>query len=114
SGGIDSSAVAAFASRAGKAPRCFGVHFADQGVVDERPFQESAARALGLDLELTTYDGARFADDLPRLLFQQDQPVIGPAMFPMSAVSELAARSVKVCLGGQGADEIFGGYARYA
>jgi len=40
--------------------------------------------------------------------------VIGSAMFPMYYVSRLAAGKVKVCLGGQGADEIFGGYARYA
>jgi asparagine synthase (glutamine-hydrolysing) len=40
--------------------------------------------------------------------------VIGAAMLPMYYVSQLAARHVKVCLGGQAADELFGGYARYA
>src|SRR5262249_9859695 len=92
----------------------FGVHFTGQGVPDERPYQESAARALGLDLELITADGATFPGDLARLMYYQDQPVIGSAMFPMYYVSRLAARQIKVCLGGQGADEIFGGYARYA
>jgi asparagine synthase (glutamine-hydrolysing) len=114
SGGIDSSAVAAFAKRAGQSVRCFGVHFTGQGVIDERPYQEAAARALGLDLELTTVDPRAFADDLMRLTYFQDQPVIGAAMIPMYHVSKLAARHVKVCLGGQAADEIFGGYARYA
>lgn len=113
SGGIDSSAVAAFAKRAGRPPRCFGVHFSNQGVVDERPFQEATAKALGLDLELTTLDGNTFPDDLLKLMYFQDQPVIGPAMIPMYYVSRLASRHVKVCLGGQAADEIFGGYARY-
>jgi asparagine synthase (glutamine-hydrolysing) len=114
SGGIDSTAIASFAARAGKPPPCFGLHFADQGVIDERPFQERAARALGLELHLTTLDGSTFADDLARLVRQQDQPVIGAAMLPMYHVSKLAAGRVKVCLGGQAADEIFGGYARYA
>lgn len=114
SGGIDSTAVAAFAAKAGKPPRCFGVHFTDRGVIDERPFQEAAARALGLDLELITLDGATFADDMPKLLYFQDQPVIGAAMLPMYYVSQVAARKVKVCVGGQAADEVFGGYARYA
>jgi len=114
SGGIDSSAIASYAARAGRPPRCFGLHFAGQGVVDERPYQEAAAKALGLELELMTLDGSTFADDLPRLLRQQDQPVIGAAMLPMFHVSKLAARSVKVCLGGQAADEVFGGYARYS
>jgi asparagine synthase (glutamine-hydrolysing) len=114
SGGIDSTAIASFAARAGKPPPCFGVHFSDQGVIDERPFQERAAQALGLELHLTTLDGSTFPDDVARLVRQQDQPVIGAAMLPMFHVSKLAASKVKVCLGGQAADELFGGYARYA
>ncbi|HYR56390.1 MAG TPA: asparagine synthase (glutamine-hydrolyzing) [Myxococcaceae bacterium] len=114
SGGIDSCTVAAYAKQVGQPPRCFGVHFADQGVADERPYQEAAAKALGLDLELMTLDGSSFPDDLKRAIYHQDQPVIGAAMLPMYHVSKLAARKVKVCLGGQAADEIFGGYARYA
>ncbi len=82
SGGIDSTAVASFAARAGKRMRCYGIHFADQGVVDERPFQEEAARALGLELNLTTVDGRDFPSDLQRLLYFQDQPVIGAALHP--------------------------------
>ena len=114
SGGIDSSAIAAHATQAGKRPMCFGVHFTGQGVTDERPYQEAAAKALGLDLQLITMDGSTFPEDFRRLMYHQDEPVIGSAMFPMSKVSELAARNVKVCLGGQAADELFGGYARYA
>jgi len=114
SGGIDSSAVAANAAEVGKPPMCFGVHFTDQGVTDERPYQEAAAKALHLDLHLITMDGNSFPEDFRRLMYHQDQPVLGPALFPMAKVSELAARHVKVCLGGQAADEIFGGYARYA
>jgi len=114
SGGIDSSAIAAFASDTGRKPVCFGVHFSGQGVTDERPYQEAAAEALGLDLRLITMDGTSFPDDFSRLMYHQDEPVIGAAMFPMSRVSQLASSEVKVCLGGQAADEIFGGYARYA
>ena|SRR5436190_4288702 len=114
SGGIDSTAIASFARKSGRAMKCFGIHFSGQDVIDERPFQESAARALGLELELTTVDERSFPDDLLRLTWFQDQPVIGAALIPMYHVSRLAARQVKVCLGGQGADEVFGGYARYA
>jgi asparagine synthase (glutamine-hydrolysing) len=114
SGGIDSSAIASYAARSGKPPLCFGFHFTGQGVTDERPYQEAAAKALGLDLDLTTMDGSTFPDDMTRLMYHQDEPVIGAAMLPMYYVSRLAAGKVKVCLGGQGADEIFGGYGRYA
>ncbi|MEW6731318.1 MAG: asparagine synthase (glutamine-hydrolyzing), partial [Acidobacteriota bacterium] len=114
SGGIDSSAIAAFAQQQGRALQCFGVHFSNQGVIDERPYQEEAARTLGLELELITLDGSSFPDDILKLIYYQDQPVIGVAMLPMYYVSKLAAQRVKVCLGGQAADELFGGYARYA
>lgn len=72
SGGIDSTAVAAFAKRAGHRPKLFGVHFSNQGIIDERPYQESAAQALGLDLHLTTVDGASFPDDFMKLAYYQD------------------------------------------
>lgn len=114
SGGIDSSAIAAHAAKTGSSPLCFGVHFTNQGVTDERPYQEAAAKALHLDLKLITMDGSDFPDEFRRLTWYQDQPVIGPALFPMARVSQLASQSVKVCLGGQAADEVFGGYARYA
>jgi asparagine synthase (glutamine-hydrolysing) len=114
SGGIDSTTVATHAVHAGKPPLCFGVHFTDDRVIDERPYQEEAARTLGVHLELTTVEGRTLPDDLPRMMFAQDQPVIGPAMIPMYHVARLASRRVKVCLGGQAADEIFAGYARYA
>ena len=85
-----------------------------QGVTDERPFRRRRLRRSDLDLQLITMDGSTFPADFRRLMYHQDEPVIGPAMFPMAKVSELAARQVKVCLGGQAADEIFGGYARYS
>jgi asparagine synthase (glutamine-hydrolysing) len=114
SGGIDSSTVVAFARKHNPALQCFGVQFTGQGVVDERPYQESVARALGVPLELTTVPAEGFADELPKLLWHQDQPMIGTAMSSMYHVSALASNKVKVCLGGQAADELFGGYARHA
>jgi asparagine synthase (glutamine-hydrolysing) len=54
-----------------------------------------------------------FVDLMPTILYHMDEPVAGPGLFPQFIVSRLAARHVKVCLGGQGGDEIFGGYVRY-
>lgn len=108
SGGIDSSAVAAFGKRRLPSLRGFGIHFSHEGVVDERPFQESAAKALGLSLDLVTVGPSGFPEEFPRLLRQQDQPVIGTAIVPMFHVSRLAREQVTVCLGGQAADELFG------
>jgi asparagine synthase (glutamine-hydrolysing) len=43
-----------------------------------------------------------------------DEPAAGPGLYPQYIVSKLASRHVKVVLGGQGGDEIFGGYTRFA
>jgi asparagine synthase (glutamine-hydrolysing) len=112
SGGIDSSSIAKIGGQA-RPLKLFGVHFSGEASIDERPFQEAAARSLGLDLELTTLASDALPNLLPRLLYFQDQPVVGTAILPMFAVSKLASQSVKVCLGGQAADELFAGYARY-
>jgi asparagine synthase (glutamine-hydrolysing) len=47
------------------------------------------------------------------MIYQMDEPVAGPGLFPQFVVAQCAAHTVKVVLGGQGGDEIFGGYARY-
>ena len=53
-------------------------------------------------------------DLLPRLVYHMDEPVAGPGLLPaVHRRRALARPQVKVCLGGQGGDEIFGGYARY-
>jgi len=50
---------------------------------------------------------------MPKLAFAMDEPAAGPGLFPQYLVSALAREHVKVVLGGQGADEVFGGYTRY-
>ena len=54
-----------------------------------------------------------FMELLPLLIYHMDEPAAGPGLLPQYVVSRLAAGHVKVVLGGQGGDEIFGGYARY-
>ena len=57
------------------------------------------------------------ADDfvayMPEIIRVMDEPLAGPGVFPQFMVSRMAVNEVKVILGGQGGDEIFGGYARY-
>ncbi len=50
---------------------------------------------------------------LPQLMYYMDEPLAGPGVIPQYYVSKLAAKHVKVVLGGQGGDELFIGYARY-
>jgi asparagine synthase (glutamine-hydrolysing) len=114
SGGIDSSLIAILASREASSGQV-GFHgkFTEFSGYDESPFAEAASRQAGLDLHQIDITAGDFRDSIEKIIYHLDQPVAGPGSFPQYMVSELAARHVKVVLGGQGGDEIFGGYARY-
>ena len=114
SGGLDSSIVTLFAARRLPAGlKAFTGAFAEGPEFDERPYAAQAAAAAGADLVEVLPTAAEFIETLPRLVEAMDEPMAGPGLFPQYMVARRAARSVKVLLGGQGGDEIFGGYARY-
>jgi len=64
-------------------------------------------------LEVRDISAQDFIDNVAKVIYYLDQPMAGPGSFPQFMVSELTSKHVKVTLGGQGGDEIFGGYARY-
>jgi asparagine synthase (glutamine-hydrolysing) len=114
SGGIDSSLIGILAAREPDSGR-IGFHgkFTDHPGYDESVFAEAAARAGGIDLRQVTVTPDDFRDNIGKVIWHLDHPVAGPGSFPQYMVSQLASREVKVVLGGQGGDEIFGGYSRY-
>ncbi|MBM3267054.1 MAG: asparagine synthase (glutamine-hydrolyzing) [Candidatus Sericytochromatia bacterium] len=114
SGGLDSSLIAALAcARSPGGMRGFHGRFAAPPGYDESPYAEEVAQANDFPLSVADISADDFRTNLARIIYHLDQPVAGPGSFPQFMVSGLAARSHKVLLGGQGGDEIFGGYARY-
>ncbi|MBD3222691.1 asparagine synthase (glutamine-hydrolyzing), partial [bacterium] len=114
SGGMDSSLVTSLASR--RYPdrlRCFNGAFAEGRDFDESQFARDVCDQIGAELMMVHPTQDEFIDLFPKLIYHMDEPAAGPGLFPQYMVSRLAAENVKVCLGGQGGDEIFGGYARY-
>jgi asparagine synthase (glutamine-hydrolysing) len=113
SGGLDSTLVASFAAEASpRALETFTVGY-DVGGVNETDPARIAAEAIGSDhheLLLGTAD----VEPLARSLFSRlDQPIADQALLASHAVSKFARERVKVVVGGEGADELFGGYPRY-
>ncbi len=117
SGGLDSSVVTLLAARArgaGAAPLAtFTGAFAEGPEYDETRYAREVAAAAHAVVHEVWPTEDEFVDLLPRLVWHMDEPAAGPGVFPQFVVARCAARHVKVVLGGQGGDEIFGGYARY-
>jgi asparagine synthase (glutamine-hydrolysing) len=114
SGGLDSSSVAALASDAAtERMKAFTGRFPEDGRYDESAYARELAASKGLDLQQVDIDVHDFLGSIEHVVYHLDYPTAGPGSFPQYMVSEAAARQSKVILGGQGGDEIFGGYTRY-
>ena len=114
SGGVDSSLVSILAAEHDSGARqAFHGKFTDHPGYDESGYARIAAAASSSELHELVITPEDFRTNIERLIYHLDQPVAGPGSFPQFMVSALAAKHVKVVLGGQGGDEIFGGYARY-
>ncbi|MGW3368911.1 asparagine synthase (glutamine-hydrolyzing) [Streptosporangium canum] len=113
SGGIDSSAVvAAMAMQSGEQIKTFCIGFED-GRYDERHKARMVADRYATDHHefVVTSD---LLDLLPRLAWQFDEPFADSSAIPSFYVAQLSRRHVTVALTGDGGDECFGGYQRYA
>ena len=114
SGGLDSSTVVLLAARESPhALQTFTGAFTEGAEFDESEHARTVADSCGARMSLVYPTEQDFIELLPKLVYHMDEPAAGPGLFPQYVVSRLAATKVKVCLGGQGGDEIFGGYARY-
>lgn len=113
SGGIDSSLITTLSAKDQRLAGSFHGKFTDYPGFDESPYAREAAnysKTPFFDITITCQD---FINNIEKIIYYLDTPVAGPGSFPQYMVSQLASQHVKVVLGGQGGDEIFGGYARY-
>ena len=115
SGGLDSSLVASLARERQMDARmqAFTGKFAIGEAFDESRYAVALAAEHNLQLHQLDITEDDFVRDIAKVIYHLDSPVAGPGSFPQFMVSRLAGQHVKVVLGGQGGDEIFGGYARY-
>ena len=116
SGGVDSTSIASIASDIKGAENFMGFvgKFSSYGeAFDESRFAQAAADEKGFQLKSIDITSQDFIDNIEKVINHLDYPVAGPGSFPQYMVSQLAAKDRKVVLGGQGGDEIFGGYTRY-
>jgi asparagine synthase (glutamine-hydrolysing) len=113
SGGIDSSLITAMAARVSRKVKTFTISFPGYGAYDEAPFARMVARHFGTDHVELAAEPATVAL-LPALARQYDEPIGDSSMVPTYLVSALIRREATVALGGDGGDELFGGYPHYS
>ena len=112
SGGIDSSILVAAMSEVSSAPPLtFAIGFGDP-TYSELNHARAVAAHCGTrhHEEILTPD---YLSLLPEVVSQLDQPIADFSVFPTLLVARMARRHVTVALGGDGGDELFGGYDTY-
>jgi asparagine synthase (glutamine-hydrolysing) len=114
SGGLDSSAVVGLMAQATTDPvKTFTIGFDDRSGFDERPWARQVARRFGTEHhEFVVAPNA--VDLVERLVWHHDQPFGDSSAVPTYLLAEQTKKEVKVALCGDGGDEAFGGYERFA
>jgi len=113
SGGVDSSAIAALAVEAsGKSLPSFTIGLPDPSL-DESGYARRAAAHLGTEHHELLAGPGEMTGALLAMARVMDEPLADASLVPSYLVACLARRRVKVALGGEGGDEIFGGYPTY-
>jgi len=112
SGGIDSSAVVAFAAMESSYPlRTYHVYFTNATEkMDERRFARLVAERYGTVHTEVEIDRVDFDRLIPQLIWHLEEPFGDLASVPTYIISQMARKEVTVCLNGSGGDELFAGY----
>ena len=112
SGGVDSSLITAMAARAAPKVKTFTIRFPGYGQYDETEHARLIARHFGTEhVELAAAETS--VDMLPLLARGFDEPMADSSMIPTYLVSRMVREHCTVALGGDGGDELFGGYPHY-
>jgi len=115
SGGIDSATILALMARLNSEPvLAFTAGFDSPGAADEREQAATVAKAVGARHESIEINEAMVWRHLPEIVACMDDPAADYAIIPTWFLARRARQDVKVVLSGEGGDEIFAGYGRYA
>lgn len=113
SGGIDSSAVAAFAvQHATEKVKTFSIGF-EEDSFDETKFARQVAAHLGTDHHEEKLSAATAGDLISEIGTWLDEPLSDGSLIPTYLLARFVRKHVTVALGGDGGDELFAGYPMY-
>lgn len=114
SGGIDSSLIVAMMHRLTNAPvKTFSVGFRNFPK-SELSYAKTVAEHFNTDHHELILEEECFAENLEKLTWMRDSPLSERSDIPLHLLAAMANSSVKVLLSGEGSDELFAGYPKYA
>jgi asparagine synthase (glutamine-hydrolysing) len=115
SGGVDSSLVTALAAKQRADLKAFHITYTTPWFEDERLYASKVATTLGIDLEIIEASPNSFPELIPPMVRHMGQPNAAPhALSTYILFQTIRSRGFKVAITGDGSDEQFGGYARFA
>jgi asparagine synthase (glutamine-hydrolysing) len=117
SGGLDSSLLVALAAHKGAhPPRTYSIGFASIGgrSGDEFRYSDAVARAFGTDHQRITVSSEEVAPAVQASIAAMTEPMSSHDVAAFYLLAQAVSRELKVVLCGQGADEVFAGYAYHA
>jgi asparagine synthase (glutamine-hydrolysing) len=112
SGGVDSSLITAIAAKFHTNLKTFTVTFKGQGNFDESEFARLISNTFSTQHHEIEAEEIR-PDVLPLIAAQLDEPMFDSSAIPSYYVTKAIRSYCSVALGGDGADEVFGGYSSY-
>lgn len=112
SGGVDSSAVVAIASKYKKNLNTFSVSF-DVDKFDESKYSKEISKKFKTKHRILKFNSKKLRSTIKKLVYHYDEPFGDPSAVPTFILSDFAKKHVTVSLSGDGADELFGGYTTY-
>lgn len=110
SSGVDSS----YAAAAARVDKTFTVGFGSEERYNEIGWAKEFSEAIGIKNYSKVIEPSEYWEKLPLIQYHMDEPLADPSAVALYFVCNLASKSVKVVLSGEGADEIFGGYNVYS
>lgn len=113
SGGVDSTLIASYARDELSHLRTFTLSNPLTPEIDESNYARANARILGTEHIEVSVTPELLVEQTHRIITTSGEPFSDAAFLPLAVLSQAARQHVKVCLAGEGADELFAGYRRY-
>ena len=112
SGGIDSSLISYYAKNINPDITSYTIKMGNE-TYDESKYAELVAKSIGIKNNIAEFNNSEILQSLDFIENKMDEPLGDPSILPTYLLSKFAKESVKVVLSGDGADELFCGYAPF-